>query len=214
MGFGFRDSVFHFAVDIFDRVTGTTQISGRDNLLLSAVTSLWVAAKIEDTAVPTLENLEFLTKDLCKREQIVECELRILTTLSFSLARETVFSQLQLFEKPNLPEEVKLMNNFLSVLAVFIPDFVCINPNLIVFCVLRITSLNYNLSVRSLMRREARNLEFDEEKCVSVTKAICNVALQTEQMKPVHEAFSGMCEARDSPVPHLNTTMLRNLIAN
>jgi hypothetical protein len=211
LGFGFADSAFHIAVDIFDRAASLSDMATPQDFYRLAITSLWMASKMEDTIIPTLENLVFLTRGVCSREEIIECEMRITNLLSFHLIRATDYSHMQLFERPDAGDDAKVMNTFLSVAATLMIDVTNICPNLVTFCIMGITASHFGQNAEWLMRNGSPILEFGPEEIERVTRAICEEAagiLIEAGSSPLYAAFVGMCEERALPVPHFDASIL------
>eukprot|EP00826_Nyctotherus_ovalis_P045113 TRINITY_DN4947_c0_g1_i29.p1 TRINITY_DN4947_c0_g1~~TRINITY_DN4947_c0_g1_i29.p1 ORF type:complete len:411 (+),score=88.60 TRINITY_DN4947_c0_g1_i29:221-1453(+) len=87
----FRRSTFHYAVNYMHRYLACTRDFPRKLLQLLGLSSLLLAAKLEEIAVPKLEEFHKLTANEYSLEQIQEMEQSIAKSLSWKLAVPTTF---------------------------------------------------------------------------------------------------------------------------
>ena len=83
---------FYLAVDFVDRYLSKQTNIAKTRLQLVGVTSLFVAAKIEEIYPPKLAEFAYVTDGACTGEEILAQEVNLLTTLNWKLSPVTPIS--------------------------------------------------------------------------------------------------------------------------
>uniref|UniRef100_A0A8C7E148 Cyclin E1 n=1 Tax=Naja naja TaxID=35670 RepID=A0A8C7E148_NAJNA len=163
---------FYLAQDFFDRFMATQQNVVKTVLQLIGVSSLFIAAKLEEIYPPELHQLAYITDGACTEEDIISMELTIMKALDWNLSPLTIVSWL------NMYMQVAYLNEICEVL---LPQyskerFVQV-AELLDLCVLDVGCLEhtyrvlaasalYHFSSRELMQRVSGYELSDIEKCV------------------------------------------------
>ena len=85
-------------VSLIDRYLEHTQIM-RTQLQLVAVSAMLIASKYEEIYAPEVRDFVFITDNAYTREEILQMEMSILTTLQFSITTPSPYRFLQRFAK-------------------------------------------------------------------------------------------------------------------
>ncbi|XP_059848941.1 G1/S-specific cyclin-E1 isoform X2 [Hypanus sabinus] len=88
---------FYLAQDYFDRFMGTQNNIVKTRLQLIGISSLFIAAKLEEIYPPKLHQFAFITDGACTEEEILNMELVILKALKWSLCPVTIVSWLNIY---------------------------------------------------------------------------------------------------------------------
>ncbi|XP_076322395.1 G1/S-specific cyclin-E1-like isoform X2 [Tachypleus tridentatus] len=88
---------FYLAQDFIDRYLATQQNLPKQQLQLLGITSLFVAAKIEEIYPPKLSEFAYVTDGACTETEILEKEIVLLKTLKWNLMPMTVNSWLNVY---------------------------------------------------------------------------------------------------------------------
>ncbi|CAB1321220.1 unnamed protein product [Coregonus sp. 'balchen'] len=135
---------FYLAQDYFDRFMLIQEDIDKDRLQLIGITSLFIAAKIEEMYPPKLHELAYVTDGACMEEEILQMELVILKALNWSLCPETVVVWLKLMiQMASLEDQPDC--------DILLPEFSQENyiqvTRLLDLCILNINSLDYQYRV-------------------------------------------------------------------
>uniref|UniRef100_A0A8C6T2U3 Cyclin E2 n=1 Tax=Neogobius melanostomus TaxID=47308 RepID=A0A8C6T2U3_9GOBI len=87
----------YLAQDFFDRYMSTQDDMNKDYLQLIGITSLFIAAKIEEIYPPKIFEFAYVTDGACDTWDIQKTELTILKALEWNLCPETPISWLKLY---------------------------------------------------------------------------------------------------------------------
>ena len=124
------ESIF-LTVSILDRFLSKTRIIRRD-LQLVGMMSLMIASKYEDTFPPTLEELEYICGKTYSKNELKNCELKILFDLGFNFTYSTIFHFLtKIFNCQNFTEMEKFTANYISEICLLRIEFLFNCPSLI-----------------------------------------------------------------------------------
>ncbi|KAM4721371.1 G1/S-specific cyclin-E1 [Rhinophrynus dorsalis] len=88
---------FYLAQDFFDRFMTTQQEVVKSRLQLIGITSLFIAAKLEEIYPPKLHQFAFITDGACTEDEITSMELVIMKALDWCLGPMTVVSWLNIY---------------------------------------------------------------------------------------------------------------------
>ncbi|KAG8437363.1 hypothetical protein GDO86_008167 [Hymenochirus boettgeri] len=109
---------FYLAQDFFDRFMTTQHNVIKSQLQLIGITTLFIAAKLEEIYPPKLHQFAFITDGACIEDEITSMELMIMKALDWCLSPMTVVSwfnvylqvtyikELQHFLLPQFPQEI------------------------------------------------------------------------------------------------------------
>lgn len=86
--YAFRKETFFLTVNIIDRYLSMKCVS-RGRLQLVGVTALLIAAKFEEIEPPELSDLVYVTANSYAKQEIIDLEMAMLTTLRFEVAGPT-----------------------------------------------------------------------------------------------------------------------------
>lgn len=95
--FRLQRETFYLAVDFIDRYLSNNSDVLRSSLQLIGITSLFIAAKIEEIYPPKLPSIAHVTDGACTEDEIIEEELVIMQSLGWSLCPVTVNKWLSVF---------------------------------------------------------------------------------------------------------------------
>lgn len=84
----FSAETLFITANLIDRYLEIVQISRKD-LQLLGICSMLIACKYEETVVPNIKDLVYITADAYNKDQVLEMELKIVTELKFNLASVT-----------------------------------------------------------------------------------------------------------------------------
>ncbi|NXH89196.1 CCNE1 protein, partial [Edolisoma coerulescens] len=163
---------FYLALDFFDRFMATQEDDAKTLLQLIGVTSLFIAAKIEEVYPPKLHQLACVTDGACTEDEIISMELIIMKALNWKLNPLTVVSWL------NIYLQVAYLNDLCEVMLPQYPQQIFVQiMELLDLCVLDIGCLEYTYRMlaasafyhfsSSELMQEVSGYEFCEiEQCV------------------------------------------------
>ncbi|XP_016066932.1 PREDICTED: G1/S-specific cyclin-E1 isoform X2 [Miniopterus natalensis] len=158
--------------DFFDRYMATQQDIVKTLLQLIGISSLFIAAKLEEIYPPKLHQFAYVTDGACSGEDILTMELIIMKALKWHLSPLTIVSWL------NVYMQVAYLNDLYEVLLPQYPQHVFIQiAELLDLCVLDIGCLEfsygvlaasalYHFSSSELMQKVSGYQWCDIEKCV------------------------------------------------
>jgi len=141
---------FHLAAEFVDRYLSTERKIAKQRLQLIGVTSLFIAAKIEEIYPPKLAEFAYVTDGACTVEEIVKQELLILQALKWKLSPVTsnswVSTYLQILSNSSLrPQRNKSAPHF--EFPKFPPNQLREVSQLIDLCLLDMKSLQFKNSI-------------------------------------------------------------------
>jgi cyclin B len=100
MKYRLKTETLFLAVSILDRFLATKRIRHRD-LQLAACTSAFIAAKFEEAHPPEVRDFIHITDQSCRKDAILEMEVKMLTALEFCLCQPTAAHYLERFQREN-----------------------------------------------------------------------------------------------------------------
>ncbi|XP_063168802.1 G1/S-specific cyclin-E1 [Candoia aspera] len=163
---------FYLAQDFFDRFMATQQNIVKTLLQLIGISSLFIAAKLEEIYPPKLHQFAYVTDGACTEEEIISMELIIMKALNWNLSPLTVVSWLNIYMQVAYLSEICEMllpqysqERFVQVaelLDLCVLDVGCLEYT---YGVLAASAL-YHFSSCELMRRVSGYELSDIEKCV------------------------------------------------
>lgn len=127
---------FYLAQDFFDRFMAIQENVVKSSLQLIGITSLFIAAKLEEIYPPKLHQFAYITDGACTEDEIVCMELIIMKALKWCLTPMTVVSwlniylqvayirELQHFLLPQYPQETYIQ--IVELLDLCILDVACL----------------------------------------------------------------------------------------
>ncbi|XP_038610705.1 G1/S-specific cyclin-E1 isoform X2 [Tachyglossus aculeatus] len=163
---------FYLAQDFFDRFMATQQNIVKTLLQLIGISSLFIAAKLEEIYPPKLHQFAYVTDGACTEDEILSMELIIMKALKWNLSPLTIVSWL------NIYMQVAYLNDFYEVLLPQYPQQIFIQiTELLDLCVLDIGCLEfpygvlaasalYHFSSSELMQKVSGYEWRDIEECV------------------------------------------------
>ncbi|XP_028931590.1 G1/S-specific cyclin-E1 isoform X2 [Ornithorhynchus anatinus] len=163
---------FYLAQDFFDRFMATQQNIVKTLLQLIGISSLFIAAKLEEIYPPKLHQFAYVTDGACTEDEILSMELIIMKALKWNLSPLTVVSWL------NVYMQVAYLNDFYEVLVPRYPQQIFVQiTELLDLCVLDVGCLEfpygvlaasalYHFSSSELMRKVSGYEWRDVEECV------------------------------------------------
>ncbi|KAB1273580.1 G1/S-specific cyclin-E1 [Camelus dromedarius] len=137
---------FYLAQDFFDRYMATQQNVVKTLLQLIGISSLFIAAKLEEIYPPKLHQFAYVTDGACSGDEILTMELIIMKALKWHLSPLTIVSWL------NVYMQVAYLNDFYEVLLPQYPQQVFIqiaevSSSLLDLCVLDVGCLEFPYGV-------------------------------------------------------------------
>ncbi|XP_038224852.1 G1/S-specific cyclin-E1 [Dermochelys coriacea] len=133
---------FYLAQDFFDRFMATQQNVVKTLLQLIGISSLFIAAKLEEIYPPKLHQFAYVTDGACAEDEILSMELIIMKALNWNLNPLTVVSWL------NIYMQVAYLNELYEVLLPQYPQQIFVQiAELLDLCVLDIGCLEYTYGV-------------------------------------------------------------------
>ncbi|XP_050834964.1 G1/S-specific cyclin-E1 isoform X3 [Serinus canaria] len=133
---------FYLAQDFFDRFMATQQDVVKTLLQLIGVTSLFIAAKLEEIYPPKLHQFAYVTDGACTEDEIISMELIIMKALNWNLNPLTVVSWL------NIYLQVAYLNDLYEVMLPQYPQQIFVQiTELLDLCVLDIGCLEYTYGI-------------------------------------------------------------------
>ncbi|XP_061449897.1 G1/S-specific cyclin-E1 [Rhineura floridana] len=133
---------YYLAQDFFDRFMATQQNIVKTLLQLIGISSLFIAAKLEEIYPPKLHQFAYVTDGACTEEEILSMELIVMKALNWNLSPLTVVSWL------NIYMQVAYLNEIYQVLLPQYPQDIFVQiAELLDLCVLDAGSLEYTYGV-------------------------------------------------------------------
>ncbi|XP_070616380.1 G1/S-specific cyclin-E1 isoform X2 [Erythrolamprus reginae] len=163
---------FYLAQDFFDRFMATQQNVVKTILQLIGISSLFIAAKLEEIYPPKLHQFAYVTDGACTEENIIGMELIIMKALNWNLSPLTIVSWL------NVYMQVAYLSEICEMLMPQYPQDIFVQvAELLDLCVLDVGCLEYTYGVLAasalyhfssleLMQRVSGYELSDIEKCV------------------------------------------------
>ncbi|XP_018408378.1 PREDICTED: G1/S-specific cyclin-E1 [Nanorana parkeri] len=127
---------FYLAQDFFDRFMATQENVVKSGLQLIGITSLFIAAKLEEIYPPKLHQFAYITDSACTEDEMISMELIIMKALKWRLSPMTMVSwlniylqvayirELQHFLLPQYPQETYIQ--IVELLDLCILDIGCL----------------------------------------------------------------------------------------
>lgn len=180
---------FYLAQDFFDRYMATQQNIVKTLLQLIGISSLFIAAKLEEIYPPKLHQFAYVTDGACSGDQILNMELIIMQALNWQLSPLTIVSWL------NVYMQVAYLNNVYEVLLPQYPQQIFVQiAELLDLCVLDVDCLEfsygilaasalYHFSSSELMQKVSGYQWCDIEKCVKWMVPFAMVIRETGSSK-------------------------------
>ncbi|XP_026531700.1 G1/S-specific cyclin-E1 [Notechis scutatus] len=163
---------FYLAQDFFDRFMATQQNVVKTLLQLIGVSSLFIAAKLEEIYPPKLHQFAYVTDGACTEEDIISMELIIMKALDWNLSPLTIVSWLNIYMQVAYLNEIcemllpqysqKIFVQVAELLDLCVLDVGCLEHT---YGVLAASAL-YHFSSCELMQRVSGYELSDIEKCV------------------------------------------------
>ncbi|KAF5288805.1 hypothetical protein FQA39_LY15233 [Lamprigera yunnana] len=92
-----KRSTYHLALDYIDRYLNVNPLVPKNQLQLIGISSLFIAAKVEEVFVPKLTEFSYVCDGACSQEDIASCELLLLSALGWDLNFMTSSTWLNLY---------------------------------------------------------------------------------------------------------------------
>uniref|UniRef100_A0A287B9J1 G1/S-specific cyclin-E1 n=1 Tax=Sus scrofa TaxID=9823 RepID=A0A287B9J1_PIG len=204
------EETFYLAQDFFDRYMATQQNVVKTLLQLIGISSLFIAAKLEEIYPPKLHQFAYVTDGACSGDEILTMELIIMKALKWHLSPLTIVSWL------NVYMQVAYLNDFYEVLLPQYPQQIFIQiAELLDLCVLDVGCLEfpygvlaasalYHFSSSELMQKVSGYQWCDIEKCVKWMVPFAMVIRETGSSKLKH--FRGVpAEDAHNIQTHINS---------
>ncbi|XP_072836982.2 G1/S-specific cyclin-E1 [Pogona vitticeps] len=133
---------FYLAQDFFDRFMATQQNIVKTLLQLIGISSLFIAAKLEEIYPPKLHQFAYVTDGACTEEEILSMELIIMKALNWNLSPLTAVSWL------NIYLQVAYLNEFYEMLLPQYPQQIFVQiAELLDLCILDVGCLEYTYGI-------------------------------------------------------------------
>ncbi|KAJ6665952.1 hypothetical protein lerEdw1_000856 [Lerista edwardsae] len=133
---------FYLAQDFFDRFMATQQNIVKTLLQLIGISSLFIAAKLEEIYPPKLHQFAYVTDGACTEEEILSMELIIAKALSWNLSPLTIVSWL------NTYMQIAYLDELYEVLLPQYPQQIFVQiAELLDLCVLDVGCLEYTYGI-------------------------------------------------------------------
>ncbi|KAM6153622.1 G1/S-specific cyclin-E1 isoform 1-T1 [Erethizon dorsatum] len=183
---------FYLAQDFFDRYMATQENIVKTLLQLIGISSLFIAAKLEEIYPPKLHQFAYVTDGACSGDEILTMELVIMQALKWRLSPLTIVSWL------NVYMQVAYLNDVYEVLLPQYPQQIFIQiAELLDLCVLDVGCLEfpygvlaasalYHFSSSELMQKVSGYQWCDIEKCVKWMVPFAMVIRETGSCKIKH----------------------------
>ncbi|XP_069777931.1 G1/S-specific cyclin-E2 isoform X2 [Narcine bancroftii] len=133
---------FYLAQDFFDRFMITQENVHKSKLQLIGISSLFIAAKLEEIYPPKLKEFAYVTDGACTETEILDMELIILKALNWELCPVTVICWLNLYLQIVFLKEVPNMS-----LPQYSQDIFVQIAQLLDLCILDVESLSFPYGV-------------------------------------------------------------------
>lgn len=137
---------FYLAVDFVDRYLATQRNVPKTKLQLIGITTLFIAAKLEEIYPPKLQEFAYVTDGACTDDQILDQELVILKALNWDLSPITVNTWLNAFMQINNAEEIAQRKTNFHFPSYSSNEFIQV-AQLLDVCTLDIGSLDFDYSI-------------------------------------------------------------------
>ncbi|XP_003798495.1 G1/S-specific cyclin-E1 [Otolemur garnettii] len=183
---------FYLAQDFFDRYMATQENIVKTLLQLIGISSLFIAAKLEEIYPPKLHQFAYVTDGACSGDEILTMELMIMKALKWRLSPLTIVSWL------NVYLQVAYLNDLHEVLLPQYPQQIFIQiAELLDLCVLDVDCLEfsygvlaasalYHFSSSELMQKVSGYQWCDIEHCVKWMVPFAMVIRETGSSKLKH----------------------------
>ncbi|EHB10003.1 G1/S-specific cyclin-E1 [Heterocephalus glaber] len=183
---------FYLAQDFFDRYMATQENIVKTLLQLIGISSLFIAAKLEEIYPPKLHQFAYVTDGACSGDEILTMELVIMQALKWRLSPLTIVSWL------NVYMQVAYLNDVYEVLLPQYPQQIFVQiAELLDLCVLDVGCLEfpygvlaasalYHFSSSELIEKVSGYQWCDIEKCVKWMVPFVMVIRETESSKIKH----------------------------
>ncbi|XP_062032911.1 G1/S-specific cyclin-E1 [Lepus europaeus] len=183
---------FYLAQDFFDRYMATQENIVKTLLQLIGISSLFIAAKLEEIYPPKLHQFAYVTDGACSGDEILTMELVIMKALKWHLSPLTIVSWL------NVYMQVAYLNDVCEVLLPQYPQQIFTQiAELLDLCVLDVGCLEfsygvlaasalYHFSSSELMQKVSGYQWCDIEKCVKWMVPFAMVIRETGSSKLKH----------------------------
>ncbi|XP_042294554.1 G1/S-specific cyclin-E1 isoform X2 [Sceloporus undulatus] len=133
---------FYLAQDFFDRFMATQQNIIKTLLQLIGISSLFIAAKLEEIYPPKLHQFAYVTDGACTEEEILSMELIVMKALGWNLSPLTVVSWL------NIYLQVAYLDEIYEMLLPQYPQQIFVQiAELLDLCVLDVGCLEYTYGI-------------------------------------------------------------------
>ncbi|XP_048371820.1 G1/S-specific cyclin-E1 [Sphaerodactylus townsendi] len=163
---------FYLAQDFFDRFMATQHNVVKTLLQLIGISSLFIAAKLEEIYPPKLHQFAYVTDGACTEDEILSMELIVMKALKWNLSPMTVVSWLNIYMQVAYPSDISemLLPQYPKTIFVQIAE-------LLDLCILDIGCLGYTYGILAasalyhfssceLMQRVSGYKLCDIEECV------------------------------------------------
>lgn len=189
---------FYLAQDFFDRYMATQENVVKTLLQLIGISSLFIAAKLEEIYPPKLHQFAYVTDGACSGDEILTMELMIMKALKWRLSPLTIVSWL------NVYMQVAYLNDLHEVLLPQYPQQIFIQiAELLDLCVLDVDCLEfpygilaasalYHFSSSELTQKVSGYQWCDIENCVKWMVPFAMVIRETGSSKLKH--FRGVAD--------------------
>uniref|UniRef100_A0A0D9QXS7 Cyclin E1 n=1 Tax=Chlorocebus sabaeus TaxID=60711 RepID=A0A0D9QXS7_CHLSB len=189
---------FYLAQDFFDRYMATQENVVKTLLQLIGISSLFIAAKLEEIYPPKLHQFAYVTDGACSGDEILTMELMIMKALKWRLSPLTIVSWL------NVYMQVAYLNDLHEVLLPQYPQQIFIQiAELLDLCVLDVDCLEfpygilaasalYHFSSSELTQKVSGYQWCDIETCVKWMVPFAMVIRETGSSKLKH--FRGVAD--------------------
>ncbi|XP_003466681.1 G1/S-specific cyclin-E1 [Cavia porcellus] len=183
---------FYLAQDFFDRYMATQENIVKTVLQLIGISSLFIAAKLEEIYPPKLHQFAYVTDGACSGDEILTMELVIMQALEWRLSPLTIVSWL------NVYMQVAYLNDVYEVLLPQYPQQIFIQiAELLDLCVLDVGCLEfpygvlaasalYHFSSSEMMQKVSGYQWRDIEKCAKWMVPFAMVIRETGSSKIKH----------------------------
>lgn len=138
---------FYLAQDFIDRYLATQVDVPKQQLQLLGITSLFIAAKVEEIYPPKLAEFAYVTDEACTETEIVEKELVILKILNWDLTPMTMISWLNVYLQLGSSSASLLKNCDNFIFPEYSGKLFAKVAELLDLCVLDISALQFSYGV-------------------------------------------------------------------
>lgn len=190
--FKLREESLHLTVNLIDRYLQTHQVN-RQKLQLVGVSALLIACKFEEIYAPEIKDLIYITDRAYSKEDILEMEGKILSTLEFNLTFISSLSFLDRYTKLiQLDEKPYFFAKYLIQLALIEYRMLRFSQSLIaagaIYLIHRIKKLQF--SWEDFMKEKTG---YDEQNVRICAKELCLILQNIEKsnLQAIRRKFSG-----------------------